>query len=201
MWRHDGAVTVVHYVSHPDVVVDPTTPVPEWGLSERGRARLAAMLAQPWVRGVGRVVSSPERKARETASALADHLGLAVEIRPATGELDRSATGFVPPDEHEALADACFARPDESAAGWERAVDAQARIVAALADLLGAPDAAAGTGSDVVVVGHGGVGTLWWCHLAAEPIDRRFDQPGQGHRFRVDRRTGRPLDHWVPVDA
>ena len=188
---------VLHYVSHPDVVVDPATPVPAWGLSERGRERLAVMLTRPWIEGIRAVVSSPERKALETATALAGRLGLRVEVRQETGELDRSSTGFVPAAEHDALADECFRRPEHAAAGWERAIDAQARIAAALADLLGA-DAPT---EDVAVVGHGGVGTLWWCHLADEPIDRRWDQPGQGHRFAVDRRSGRPVQHWTPIDA
>jgi broad specificity phosphatase PhoE len=192
-------MAVLHYVSHPEVVVDPSTPVPAWRLSDRGRARLAALVEQPWVADVRGVVTSPERKAVETATAIAGRAGVAIEVRDGTGELDRSATGFVPAAEHDALADACFARPTESAAGWERAVDAQARIVAALADLVG--PTCAGPADDVVVVGHGGVGTLWWCHLAGEPIARRFDQPGQGHRFRVDRASGRPLDHWMPIDA
>jgi broad specificity phosphatase PhoE len=187
----------LRYITHPEVVVDPATPVAEWGLSERGRDRLAVMLTRPWVAGIGRVVSSPERKALETATVLAGHHGLTVEVRPTTAELDRSATGFVPAVEHERLADACFAHPERSAAGWERAVDAQARIVAALDDLLAPEDAERG---DVAVVGHGGVGTLWWCHLAGESIDRRWDQPGQGHCFTVERATRRPLHHWVRIE-
>ena len=122
-------------------------------------------------------------------------LGIGVERRAETGEIDRSAAGFLPPAEFEAVADACFAVPTERARGWERAVDAQQRIVDALADLL-ADD---GPG-DIAVVGHGGVGTLWYCHLAGVPIARRWDQPGQGHVFTVDRATGRPVHHWRPID-
>ncbi len=187
----------VRYVSHPDVVVDPDVPVPQWHLSERGRQRLTVMLTRPWVASIGRVVASSETKSVEAATALADQLGLQVEVRPATGEIDRSATGFLPEYDHERVADALFAHPDVSSAGWERAVDAQARIVAALDDVL----ASAATGGDVAVVGHGAVGTLWWCHLAGEPIDRRWDQPGQGHLITVDAATRRPLHHWLPIDG
>ena len=150
------------------------------------------MLAQPWVTDVGRIVSSAERKALDTAGLLAEQLGLPVEVRPDTGEIDRSAAGFLPPEEFEAVADACFAEPMVSARGWERAVDAQARVAASLADLL------TGSGPDVVVVGHGGVGTFWYCHLAGLPIERRLDQPGQGHYFTVE--DGRPRHHWRPID-
>ena len=104
-------MTLVRYITHAEVVVDPAVPVPEWGLSERGRARVHAMLAQPWVDDVGRIVSSGETKALETADILARHLGLPVEQRDDTGEIDRSVPGFLPPDEFEVVADACFTRP------------------------------------------------------------------------------------------
>ena len=185
----------LHYISHPQVAVDPEIDVPKWGLSELGRFRAEKMTTLPWVRTIRRIVSSDETKALETAELLAATLGLDVECRSATGEIDRSAAGFLPPAEFEAVADACFAHPTASARGWEPAVDAQRRIVQALADVL-ADD---GPG-DVAVVGHGGVGTLWYCHLADLPIARRWDQPGQGHVFAVDRATGRVLHHWRPID-
>jgi broad specificity phosphatase PhoE len=189
-------VTLLRYVTHPEVEVDPAVPVTRWGLSSTGRTRVKAMLRQPWVRDVGRVVSSEETKAVETAELLADHLGLDVEVRPGTGENDRSATGFLPPDEFEATADRFFARPEESVRGWERAVDAQDRIASALQDLL-----EAWTCDSTVVVGHGGVGTLWWCRLAGEPISRHHDQPGQGHVFTVDVGRRTVLDRWHPIDG
>jgi broad specificity phosphatase PhoE len=181
----------VRYVTHPEVVVDAAVPVPRWGLSERGRSRAEGLLAQPWATTATRIVSSAETKALETAAVLAAHLGLEVEQRERTGELDRTVPGFLPPDEFERVADACFAHPDVSARGWEPAGVAQARVAAALADLLVAP-------GEIVVVGHGGVGTLWWCHLAGLPIDRRWDQPGQGHWFTVV--DGRPTHHWRRIE-
>lgn len=188
---------LLRYLSHPDVVVDPDVPVPQWHLSERGRQRLAVMLTRPWVGSIGRVIASSETKSVEAATVLATHLDLDVEVRPTTGEIDRSATGYLLAAEHERVADALFAHPDVSSAGWETATAAQARIVAALDDVL----AAAATGGDVAVIGHGAVGTLWWCHLAGEPIDRRWDQPGQGHLITVDAATRRPMHHWLPIDS
>ena len=44
-------------------------------------------------------------------------------------ENDRSATGFLEPSEFERVADEFFARPTVSIGGWERAIDAQKRIV------------------------------------------------------------------------
>ncbi len=186
---------VLRYVTHAEVEVDPTVAVGRWDLSAVGRARVRAMLAQPWVPDVGRIVSSAEAKALTTAGILAEHLGLDVEVRPDTGENDRSATGFLPPEEFEATADRFFSSPEKSVRGWERAIDAQDRISDALEDLLAEP-----SHDSTVVVGHGGVGTLWWCRLAGVPISRRHDQPGQGHHFTVDVDRRLVLGGWHPID-
>ena len=185
----------LRYISHADVVIEPAVPVPRWHLSDVGVDRVMAMLDQPWVATIGRVVTSSETKAVETGRILARHRGLEIEVRPDTGENDRSATGFVPPDEFERLADAFFARPDLSTRGWEPARAAQSRVATALADLVASDEP-----FDIAVVGHGGVGTLWYCHLAGLAIDRRHDQPGQGHYYTIDRPAGRVLHSWRPID-
>jgi broad specificity phosphatase PhoE len=186
-------MAAIRYMSHPEVVIDPDVAVPRWGLSEVGRRRTRAMCRQPWLPTIRRIVSSPERKAVEAAAIVAGEVGVEVEIRSRTGETDRSASGFVSHDRHEELADAFFAHPEQSAEGWERAVDVQARVSAALDDLLGVD-------VDVLVVGHGAAGTLWYCLLAGLPIDRRHDQPGVGHYFTIDLGTRSPVDPWVPID-
>lgn len=185
---------MLRYVTHPQVDIDPHTPIERWGLSDVGLVRAEAMLGQPWIATLGRIISSDETKARQTAEVVAAHLGLEVEVRPDIGENDRSATGFLPPTEFEAMADRFFAAPTESARGWERAVDAQQRISDALDDLLDPG------GPDTLVVGHGGVGTLWYCHLTGRQISRTHDQPGQGHYFTVDTATRAVLHGWTPID-
>ncbi len=187
-------VALLRYLSHPNVDIDPEVPVPSWGLNEEGRRRARTMLDQPWVSAVGRVVSSGETKAIETAELLAARLGLEVEVRPGSGETDRSATGFVEHDRHERLADRFFAEPTRSADGWETAEAAQLRVVTAVADLLDDGD------RDVAVIGHGGVGTLLLCHLAGLPISRRHDQPGQGHYWTFDRAARLIVHRWFPID-
>lgn len=57
---------IAYYITHPQVQIDANIPVPEWGLSDIGRARAVAMLDQPWVGSIRRIVSSAERKAIET---------------------------------------------------------------------------------------------------------------------------------------
>ncbi|TCZ53376.1 histidine phosphatase family protein [Roseicella aquatilis] len=181
------------FVTHPEVAIDPAVPVPDWGLSTEGHRRAALMAARPWARTLVAVFSSAERKARETAFVL----GLPVRVRAALGENDRSATGYLPKAEFEATADLFFAHPEQSIRGWERAVDAQARIVAA----VGAALAEAPPG-EVAIVAHGAVGALLRCHLAGLPISRAEDQPpgGGGHLFGFDRATCR-LTPWWRIEA
>lgn len=172
----------VLFISHPEVVVEPNVPVPEWGLSDQGRMRMAAFAGSSRLEAVSAIWSSEERKAIEAADILAEALGLQTRRHAPLHENDRSATGYLPPDKFEAAADRFFAAPEESILGWERAVDAQARIVAAVASCL-----ARSSPGDVVIVAHGGVGTLLLCHLLGRPIDRALDQPSQGHVFAFSR--------------
>jgi broad specificity phosphatase PhoE len=163
------------YVTHPQVTIDPSVPVPRWGLSALGRARAEIMTTRAFIRGLTRIVASEETKAIETAEILARALGLPVEVRPDLHENDRTATGFLPPPEFEATADLFFAHPLDSVRGWERAADAQARIVGAVTTI-----AAERPEASTAFVGHGGVGTLLFCHLKGMPISRRHDQPPGG---------------------
>lgn len=184
----------VVYLTHPEVVIDPNVPTPDWGLSPTGAARveaLAARLPDPPMH----VVSSAERKALETAWPLAARLGTPVEIRPAMHENDRSATGFLPGPEFEAVADAFFAAPETSVRGWETAAAAQSRVLSEVDAVL------AKTRGPVLFTGHGAVGTLLYCALAGIPIDRRWDQSGGGHWFAFDTVTRRPEAHWNPMET
>jgi len=171
------------FITHPDVLIDPAVPVPQWPLSERGLARMRAGLQQPWISAISAVYCSTEQKARDGAAILAGHRGLPVTEIAALGENDRSATGFLTPPEFEQMADAFFAQPAESVRGWERAVDAQSRIVSAVRQLA-ASDTTDGV---IAIVSHGAVGTLLYCHLADLPIARQWDQPpnrgGNFYRF------------------
>lgn len=187
----------VYFMTHPDVLIDPAIPVPEWRLNERGLARMRAMLANAWVSDIVHVASSTERKAIDGAVLLAAHLDLSPVTDPGLNENDRSSTGYLPKLEFETVADAFFARSLESVRGWERSVDAQARIVGAVANVLRAAPA-----GDVAIVSHGGVGALLLCHLRGSPISRACDQPpgNGGHFLQFDRDTWALRHGWRPID-
>ncbi|MDO6965604.1 histidine phosphatase family protein [Rhizobium alvei] len=185
------------YVTHPQVMIDPSVPVPRWSLSPLGKARAEAAAKMPWVAKLGRIVASEETKAIETAEIMARRAGLSVEILPHSGENDRSATGFLVPAEFEKAADRFFAYPSDSFRGWERACDAQARIVGAVDRLLSNHD----PDIPIAIVGHGGVGTLLKCHLGGVPIARDRDQPAGGGNLYAFRLADRSLAcDWKPFD-
>lgn len=189
------------YVTHPQVMMDANVPVPLWGLSDQGRQR-AARFAQSGVVPRGAMIfSSRERKALELAELLATQAGTAVLSDHLMGENDRSATGFLPPELFEATADRFFAEPDNSVDGWERANDAQRRIVGAVTTALASVPA----GTPAVFCGHGAVGTLLKCHVAGRPISRSEDQTrtggtGGGNCFSFDLAGGRIGCEWTLLE-
>lgn len=181
-------------MTHPEVRADPAVPITEWELNDIGRERAAAFARSPVVSQAGALFSSEERKARDAAEIISAHLGLAPNIDPRLGENDRSATGFLAPVEFEAAADRFFRHPLESFRGWERAIDAQERIVRAVQEIVRSHRA-----GDLVIVSHGAVGTLLFCALGGHPITRRYDQPFQGHYWRAPLHTLQPEHGWRPI--
>lgn len=185
-----------YYLSHPEVLIDAAVEVPRWPLSEAGRARAARAALLPWMAEVRRIVSSDEQKAVDTAEIIAAALGLEHTLAQDArlGELDRSATGFLPPEEFERVVDEFFAEPERSIRGWETARHAQERIVDAVRSLSG--DGSVPT----LFVAHGGVGALLACDLIGAPIDRSHDQLGMGSWYSFDVPTWSALNAWQRVE-
>ncbi len=186
------------FLTHPEVVIDPAVPVPDWPLSGTGRLRMGRFAKLLETRGgLTAVWSSRERKARDGAEILAARLGIPHRIDPDLGENDRSATGYLAPPEFWEVVTEFFGRPDESARGWETARMAQARIVGAV-NRLAAEEA---TGGDIVVVSHGGVGRLLMALLQGVEIGEE-DQPahpGGGCWMELDRASLAMAETWRSI--
>jgi broad specificity phosphatase PhoE len=190
-------MTTAYYLTHPQVVIDPNVPVKQWGLSEVGRGRAEAAARAPWAAGVLRIVASAETKATQTAAIFAASRRIGFERDAIFNENDRESTGYLSAAEFETVADSFFAEPQQSVRGWERAVDAQARIVSAVDSALTTP-----ASGDVLFVGHGAVGTLLLCHVAGWTISRERDQPaGGGNLFAFDIPTRRLMFSWRPAES
>ncbi|MGX4770329.1 histidine phosphatase family protein [Bradyrhizobium guangdongense] len=165
-------------------------------MSAVGRSRVSALVASDWLRGTSQIIASAEKKALETAQPIARALGLPVEVREAMHENDRSATGFLPPEEFEATANEFFAHPDMSIRGWERAREAQRRVVREAEAVLSRSDE-----GHVLFVGHGAVGTLLYCHYANLEISRVHDQlPGGGQYFTIEKSSREVLHGWRSME-
>lgn len=192
-------MSLVYFITHPDVVIDPQVPVPQWPLSLRGRERMGQLLNQPWIEGVGAVSCSTERKAIDGAEILARHLSIGYQMVEELGEIDRSSTGYLPQEEHAVVARQVFAHPERSIRGWESAVDAQRRIVEAVESVI---EAQSGKGH-LAIVSHGGVGTFLLCHLKGCRISWEERQPGRtgGNTFCFDAASKALVHGWRPIDA
>jgi broad specificity phosphatase PhoE len=186
----------VYFISHPEVIIDKLTPIPEWDLSPVGLERVERLLEKPWMPEIGAIYSSNERKAITTAKRIAERLQLPVTSIEELGETDRSSTGFLEPmTEFELTVEAFFAHPEQNVRGWESAASAQKRIVAAIEAVLQQTRA----GANIIIVSHGGVGALLISHLKKVPINRAEDQPGQGYYFAFERDTKKLLHTWQSI--
>jgi broad specificity phosphatase PhoE len=188
----------IYFISHPNVQISAEVPVPKWPLSELGRERMKSSLQLPWVTNIAAIYSSTEQKAIDGAEILGSHLSLNITKIEDLGENDRSTTGFLKPDEFELTADEFFKFPNRSVRGWETAQAAQNRIVSAIT-AIAKDDTSAG---DIVIVSHGAVGTLLYCHFANKTIDRRWDQPGNGggNYLKLTLTPMASCDWWKAID-
>ena len=188
----------VFFVTHPEVVIDPEVPVPDWPLSETGRARMEAFAITLDGRPIAAVYTSEERKARDGAEILARQLGLEVRVRAGLEENDRSATGYIAPPEFWEVVEQFYAHPTRSVRGWATAQESQDRIVEAVSGVC------AETTEDglVIIVSHGGVGRLLRAKLEGVQIgeEDRPLHPGGGCYFPFDRRTLSPLAGWRSIE-
>jgi broad specificity phosphatase PhoE len=191
-------MSTVYFITHPDVVINPAIPVTRWPLSQRGRIRMLKMLENRWLSGIGAIYCSAEQKAIDGAAIMSEVLGVTYTTIPDLGENDRSATGYLSEAEFESVVGEFFRKPEESVRGWERAIDAQRRIISATRAVLMAKP---GDGN-VAIVGHGGVGALLLCHLAGVPISRDQEQPptNGGNYFAFGLLTFRLLHGWRSID-
>lgn len=188
---------VAIYLTHPEVVIDPAVPVPDWGLNDVGAARVAAAAERAMRRGEPLyVVSSAERKALETAWPFGAACRTAVEVVPRLHENDRSATGYLPPESFEAARVAFFTEPDRSYRGWETARAAQARCLTGVRACL-----ARSVAPRVLFCGHGGVGALLMAALLGDPIGLEHGRGGGGHWFSFDPDGAGLLSDWQPIEA
>ena len=195
------------YISHPEVNIDRSVPVKQWGLSETGQMRAHRFAAGLIPHQFDCIYSSAEQKARDLAHIIGQKAESETIIRPNLGENDRSSTGFLEPEQFENHVKRFFAQPDQSVEGWETARDAQIRIVGEMEKILEAHNGQ----KPIIVCGHGGVGTLLKCHMGRRSIAQSEDQRVKAHKgggnifaFGLARREllcdWTPMEDWTGLD-
>ncbi|MBM3670875.1 MAG: histidine phosphatase family protein [Actinobacteria bacterium] len=138
------------------------------GLTPRGvqqAERLAAWLA---TEGVDAIVTSPLRRARETAAPLVAALGLEAEVDPGISEYDATAGHYIPIEELREAKDERWYATIEGRWADVGGIDPgvfQQQVVPALDNLIGRH-----AGKRVAVVTHGGVINVFLAHVLG--IDR-----------------------------
>lgn len=151
-------------VRHASPRVDPQADPVRWALSERGQqeARALAGVAAAWA--VEAVYTSTERKAADTALAVAAATGAPLWQAPGLEEL-RVAGWVANADAFNDLVRAIFAKPDVSVQGAEPAAAAVRRF----SDVV---DAVASKHEVAVVVSHGRILSAWLAAVGA--VDDAF---------------------------
>ena len=123
-----------------------------WPLSERGESQVRKLAGAPFWDEVKTIISSDEPKAVATVSPIAAERRIPLQMHQGLRELCRTAVWL---EDYEARVLDVFQKPALSIEGWERASDAQARILATLEELLLKFD-----GAPFAVVSHGMVMAL-----------------------------------------
>ncbi len=190
-------MATAYYFTHTQARVDPSIPVRDWHLSDEGRARVLGVANQPWMTRVTRIVAPSEARSIEAAGIIAHRRSLPVSVNPGFDDSGRPLVDFLPVAELDKVIDAFFANPGSCARpGWQTAAEAQRRVVTALGGELAAKT---DTG-DLLILGHGRIGTLLLCHLAGLPISREhFQATGGGNLFAFDCATRKVLFRWQTV--
>jgi broad specificity phosphatase PhoE len=186
------------FITHPEVVIDPLQPIPEWPLSEIGRARMTRFAEMLSGHNVTAVYASRERKAMDGAKIVAEALALPFRTAEDLGENGRESTGYIAPPEFWEVVGEFFAHPTRSVRGWERAIDAQARIVKAVSAVAEHEPSS----GDIVIVSHGAVGCLLTAHLQGVAIgeETRPSHSGGGCFLIIDRESLALRHDWRAIE-
>ena len=145
-------------------VVGPADP----GLTPRGHDQAARLGAWIAVEGVDAIVTSPLRRARETAAPLAAALGLEPEIDEGVAEYDAASGSYIPIEELRELKDERWYATIEGRWGDVGGIDPhefQARVVPAVEALIERH-----AGQRLAVIAHGGMINVYLAHVLG--VDR-----------------------------
>ena len=162
-------------VKHSLPTVDSSIPANEWLLSDEGRSRAQELAEKLFHHDIGRVFSSVEAKASETAVIVAESLKRPIEVVAGLHEHERTTVGFLEKEQFEGSVDRFFARPAELNLGEETADTAYARFSYAVRGISGRFPR-----DNLAIVTHGTVMSLFASRISGcEPFNlwKQLDLP------------------------
>ncbi|NMC35654.1 histidine phosphatase family protein [Candidatus Beckwithbacteria bacterium] len=184
----------IYFLTHPEVIIDSHIPIPDWDILDEGKKRVELFCQNDFLKEINFIYSSCEVKAKTTAQIIASVLNLEIKYLQDLGEIDRSATGYLVPEQFQTTVKQFFDRPNQSILGWERAIDAQARIVKAVKQITQKhPD------QNMLISSHGGVGALLKCFIKNISITQTEDQKSLGSYFVFDTKTWQLILDWQKI--
>ncbi len=143
-------------IKHAPPEVDPTQSSEKWNLGEKGRKACEGLAEKLRPHGIGKIVSSQEPKALQTAEELSSRLAVEVTSIPGLEEHDRRNVPHMRSGEFISMVELFFRRPDDLVLGDETANEALARLSAAIEAIVS--DA---TEDTMAVITHGTVMALF----------------------------------------
>jgi probable phosphoglycerate mutase len=152
---------------------------PELTLRGRSQARAVArwLLRKP----IDRILSSPARRARQTAEATAAGAGLELTIDPRLREIDSDASHYVSMEAERARGREAYRARVAAYQNDPRLVGLSERVEEALSEW-----ATRHPGGRVVAFCHGGVINVWTCLILGLPPSAIFDAQNAGsQRFLI----------------
>lgn len=185
-------MTRLIYITHPSVEIDRDKLPHEWSLSDKGRQEMAGLLVLPLLSDAQIIYSSTEPKASEVAQAIAERYHLPFTQEKDLGEADRTATPFLPLEEYMAAIQECYTAPDKSVRGWETHRHMLERNAAVLEKIKREH-----AGQTIIIVGHGGAGTVMKCYIKGIEPDFAEDPKQTGCYFLADLDQSEILQDWV----
>jgi probable phosphoglycerate mutase len=132
-------------------------------LSVAGRAQAQHLADYLVAEGLGRLYSSPMKRALQTADPVGVALGLPIVTHDGVAEYDRHSTWYVPVEELKAAGDPRWKEMLDKKGHEAQDIDPyefRAMVVAAIEEIIGA-----NSGRKVAVVCHGGVINAYLTHM------------------------------------
>lgn len=165
-------MTTIYFITHPEIVPDPSIPISMWDYSSYGVARWQGIINKLWIKDIEKVYTSPEPRAKKAAQMLADSLGYSLHVLDALGPINRVSTGVLPNEDFSACALTFWEKPNESCRGWETAKDAQTRATNAVQRMLQDSKEY----HHIAAVSHEDIVNLIICHFQGIPIEQHEEK-------------------------